>query len=254
MPSDDDAVVKIVGLSVTMGFYVEVKKALLPFVPPPLRVSLSDLALIFDPAHIMTAAGAVRTVLTLHTVLALAAFAVAAHYQSHNLFLIFAGFYLVWTNLSSGEGGVSAYSVFNRGLQRLAGTFHAEQVEHMMRTGGQGVGGRGANVLGVGAAGGTLPDDVVIAAVKWLTSHDMTKRRLRPGRDDVQIDVRDRRDAALAEVRALPQDTFVELCRRHGIDPFLDRKRAELSLVVLLRPEHYVNERTEPLLEGYGLR
>ena len=46
----------------------------------------------------------------------------------------------------------------------------------------------------------------------------------------------------------------VLLCRRHGIDPFLDRKRAELSLVVLLRPEHYVNERTEPLLEGYGLR
>ena len=240
------------------SFVEEVKKALLPFVPPPLRVSLSDLAVLFDPAHIVAAAGALRAVLTLRVALGLAAFAVAAHYQSHNLFLIFAGFYLVWTNLSSGEGGVSAYSVFNRGLQRLAGTFHAEQVEQMMRTGGQGGGGGGrrggANVLGVGAAAGVLPDNVVRAAVKWLTSHDMTKRRLRAGRDDVQIDVKERRDAALAEARALPHDTFVELCRRHGIDPFLDRKRAELSLVVLLRPEHYVNERTEPLLEGYGLR
>ena len=116
-----------------------------------------------------------------------------------------------------------------------------------------GGGGAGIGVIGAGAGAHGVAHNEATAAMKWITSHDMTKKKLRPGRDDLLIRVRAHAAADVTAVRALPPDTYIALCGRFGLDPFGERKRSEHMLAIMTNPEHYITPETTPFLEGYGL-
>ena len=261
-----------------------VKKALVPFVPPPLRFSPSELGGLLQgalhPRRWATRAtyDALRHVINPKVLLFVAAFALMRYLHSEMLFVIFFGFYLVASNLGDGEAGSgsSAYNIFNQGMQRLAGTFDGAYYDRLLRNGGGGAmggggggGGGGAPMRagGMGGGGGAaaaaqqqqqqqqhgVAHNEATAAMKWVTSHDVQKKKLRPGRDDVLLAVREHIAADLAALRALPQDTFIALCGRFGLDPFGERRRSEHMLAIMTNPEHYITPETMPFLEGYGL-
>ena len=88
----------------------------------------------------------------------------AAGPQYGVLLLIFAGFVAIFTNLGRRQGGLSAYSIFNKGFQSLQGTLRADDIDREIRGGvgglareerNQGGGGVGRLVggAGPGAAG-----------------------------------------------------------------------------------------------------
>jgi hypothetical protein len=66
---------------------------------------------------------------------------ISARWDFLPLFVIVSGFVVIFTNLSdeadSNGERLSAYSVFNRGFQELAGTLSAEQLDRMLRRQGE---------------------------------------------------------------------------------------------------------------------
>ena len=127
------------------------KKALLPFVPPPLqRLKLSSFSLLLD---------AVRVLLTQLTSIArqhvsrwhllfcalwAAGFWLAAWAEFGLVFVILSGFAFVFGNTAQGGAGAagvgpdgtpfrSAYSVFNEGCRAMMGTATAEQFDEQLR-------------------------------------------------------------------------------------------------------------------------
>jgi hypothetical protein len=162
------------------------KKALLPFVPPPLqRLKLSSFSLLLD---------AVRVLLTQLTSIArqhvsrwhllfcalwATGFWLAAWAEFGLVFVILSGFAFVFGNTAQGaapDGSPyrSAYSVFNEGCRAMMGTATAEQFDEQLRHRPAGDGadntnntnnagenrGRGGFGAGGAEAGGDEEDDL----------------------------------------------------------------------------------------------
>ena len=169
--------------------------------------------------------------------------------EVHALFFIGLGFYAIFANLGESTGGASAYSIFNQGAQRLAGTFAADQLDNQMR--GLGAGGAAGNLLNPNAAGG-LPPKVAEAAFKWITSKEMEKVKDTP-KNKVKYQVRQNIEKDLKDVQEMEQNEFLRYCRGLSINPTAQRKKAEYLLAINLNAYKYVNDETEEYLAGFGM-
>ena len=124
----------------------DLKKALLPFIPPPLqRVRWRSLGLLVEAVG--KAVSAVAGIVRAYPLRAAGAMAwivafLAAHAHGFGgLFFILSGFAFIFSNLSSrdavadGEQNLfrSAYSVFNQGGRAMLGSLTAEQFENQLR-------------------------------------------------------------------------------------------------------------------------
>jgi hypothetical protein len=236
---------------------VEIKDFLrhvfLPFVPPPLRFDPGDIDLIACTASFKSGFMFVYSQTTWQgcakLMMLASLFYISYITELHALFFIGFGFYTIMTNLGDSAGGASAYSIFNQGARRLAGTFGADQLDNQMR--GLGANQGGGNLLNPNAAGG-LPPKVAEAAYKWITSKEMEKIK-DTAKNKVRYQVRKDIAQDLKDVQEMEQDEFLRYCRGLSIDPSAHRKKAEHLLAIHLNAYKYVNDETEGYLAGFGL-
>ena len=117
-----------------MGFF---KQVIEPFIPPFLRVNAETWNQLPSQQQIQQALRWFWRQCTWRRTLVLIGWIATLYYVHFALdgaviFVILSGFLLVFLNLDDvqyREGDISAYSVFNRGAQRMLGSLGAEQFE-----------------------------------------------------------------------------------------------------------------------------